>query len=373
MADDPTHIYVDLDILNNDQTTNEDPPHLRFEETRNAPFINNTSEYFCTIIRFSLQLGNSLPIFIPRIQIGQPDVNKTVYSVTIVNRSVTPNVESTVFLTFSPWNTTVSPPTPPLVSQDLSTDYYYVNSYQHFVEMINSALAQANTSANTGQYPPYMEFDNQTNRFALYANKAVFDANTLGAATCQIHFNNRLYQLLSTFPAKFKGNLGEKNYEIVIDSRLSGLRRYYNDAAQFLYAAVSVYQDISTVATWNPVSSIVFCTSLIPVQPSHTGVANLYDGVGTNLVSGGNNANVSSILTDFEVSVNESNQYRPTITMIPQAEYRLVEMNAVTNLNKIDLIAYWKTHYGDLIPLKLQPGCAAHVKLLFRHRRFHNE
>ena len=154
MADDPTHIYVDLDILNNDQTTNEDPPHLRFEETRNAPFINNTSEYFCTIIRFSLQLGNSLPIFIPRIQIGQPDVNKTVYSVTIVNRSVTPNVESTVFLTFSPWNTTVSPPTPPLVSQDLSTDYYYVNSYQHFVEMINSALAQANTSANTGQYPP---------------------------------------------------------------------------------------------------------------------------------------------------------------------------------------------------------------------------
>jgi hypothetical protein len=30
----PMHIYVDLDIVNNDQTTNSDPPQLRFEETR---------------------------------------------------------------------------------------------------------------------------------------------------------------------------------------------------------------------------------------------------------------------------------------------------------------------------------------------------
>ena len=73
------------------------------------------------------------------------------------------------------------------------------------------------------------------------------------------------------------------------------------------------------------------------------------------------------------MTVTENNQYRPTISMNPTSEFRLIEMNSVTNLNKIDLIAYWKTHYGDLIPLKLQPGCAAHVKLLFRHRRFHNE
>jgi hypothetical protein len=84
MSSEPTHIYVDLDILNNDQTTNDDPPHLRFEETRNAPFIDgDTKDYFCSIIRFSLQTGNSLPIFIPRIQTGQTDVNKTVYSVSI--------------------------------------------------------------------------------------------------------------------------------------------------------------------------------------------------------------------------------------------------------------------------------------------------
>ena len=45
-------------------------------------------------------------------------------------------------------------------------------------------------------------------------------------------------------------------------------------------------------------------------------------------------------------------------------------MDNMINLNKIDLLAFWKTHYGELIPLKLQPGCAAHLKILFRHRSF---
>jgi hypothetical protein len=47
---DPTHIYVDLDIVNNDQTTNVNPPQLRFEETRNSPYIDgNSADYYCSI------------------------------------------------------------------------------------------------------------------------------------------------------------------------------------------------------------------------------------------------------------------------------------------------------------------------------------
>ena len=87
-------------------------------------------------------------------------------------------------------------------------------------------------------------------------------------------------------------------------------------------------------------------------------------------MSSGNNSNLTNILTDFEISVTETNQYRPFISYTPQREYRLIDMNSITNLNKIDLLAFWKTHYGELIPLKLPPGCAAHMKILFRHRRF---
>ena len=34
---DPYHIYMDLDVINNDSRS-ESKPQLRFEETRNTPF-----------------------------------------------------------------------------------------------------------------------------------------------------------------------------------------------------------------------------------------------------------------------------------------------------------------------------------------------
>ena len=79
-----THSYLDLDVVNNNLSGDTEDPVLRFEETRNQPFLKgNSSDYFCTIIRFSIQTGNSLPVFIPRIETGQTDVNKTVYKITM--------------------------------------------------------------------------------------------------------------------------------------------------------------------------------------------------------------------------------------------------------------------------------------------------
>ena len=70
----PTHIYLDLDVVNNDQLANADPPPLRFQETRTTPVINgDANDYYCSIIRFSIQTGNTLPVFTPRIQTGQTD------------------------------------------------------------------------------------------------------------------------------------------------------------------------------------------------------------------------------------------------------------------------------------------------------------
>ena len=64
----PIHTYLDLDVVNNNMTSNTNAPQLRFEENRNTPFLEgDSSEYFCSIVRFSIQTGNSLPIFIPRV------------------------------------------------------------------------------------------------------------------------------------------------------------------------------------------------------------------------------------------------------------------------------------------------------------------
>ena len=78
----PIHTYLDLDVVNNNLTSTTVAPQLRFEEIRNTPFLEGgSSEYFCSIVRFSIKAGNSLPIFIPRI--GTSDINKTVCKVTL--------------------------------------------------------------------------------------------------------------------------------------------------------------------------------------------------------------------------------------------------------------------------------------------------
>ena len=75
----PIHTYLDLDVANNNLNRSAVAPQLRFEEVRNSPFLEgDSSEYFCSIDRCSIQTGNSLPIFIPRIETGQADINKTV-------------------------------------------------------------------------------------------------------------------------------------------------------------------------------------------------------------------------------------------------------------------------------------------------------
>ena len=71
-----THIYVDLDVINNDYVN--PPPMLKFEDTRNSPFLSDSSQYYASIIRFSLQTANTLPVFIPKIDKTASDINTTI-------------------------------------------------------------------------------------------------------------------------------------------------------------------------------------------------------------------------------------------------------------------------------------------------------
>jgi hypothetical protein len=94
---DPNHVYLDLDVIKNDYKHDGPPPYLRFEEVRNTPFLDgDSSEYFCSIMRFTMQTGNTLPVFIPRVVIQnsstplefQPSMlnvpqNRTIYSVSL--------------------------------------------------------------------------------------------------------------------------------------------------------------------------------------------------------------------------------------------------------------------------------------------------
>ena len=187
--DDPHHVYLDLDVINNDYKHDGSPPYLRFEEIRNTPFLDgDSSEYFCSIMRFTIQTGNTLPVFLPRVAIQnantpplfRPGLNQLAQNMTIYIVSLAYTYSDTDYIQsapviYIPEDKTAPLPPPPYVKQDFSSKYYYIYNYRHFIDMINTAL---NTSfANLrdalpkigGASPidatvaPYLDFDPHTN------------------------------------------------------------------------------------------------------------------------------------------------------------------------------------------------------------------
>ena len=393
----PIHTYLDLDVVNNNLNSSAAAPQLRFEETRNSSFLEgDTSDYFCSIVRFSIQTGNSLPIFIPRIETGQSDINKTVYKVTLyldLGKEIIFQV--TTSLQFSATDDIAVLPQAPTIQQDMTGTYYYHRCIKDVVTMFNTglqtawtdlaaALPVALTTAKTHIYnvfkstnAPFFEYDYDKCRLVLnvdqvFTNGAYDNTTTGGLAgryVGSLYFNTRFYELLSRLSCTRKNRDGNLNYLHTPDLSTN---RTFKDNAGVSHTMYQTIQEISSIAMWNPIASIVFCTGMLPIFPTNTSLPLTYgDTNNENLSSNGNNSNLTNIISDFEIPVTDSNQYRPIIVYNPSSEYRLIDMHSALNLNKTDISVFWKTQFGEYIPLRLQPGCAAHIKLMFRHKTFY--
>ena len=221
MSSDPFHIYIDLDVLNDDLNPTSRPPALAFEETRTHPFLEgNASNYFVTISRFNIQTGSSLPVFIPSILTGQTDINKTVYTCSIKN-TVT-GLFSTLNIQYVPSNLNTPLPTAPTVSQDYTSRYYYVMNYQDFISMVNTCLAtlwgSIGPTGPLSQMVPYIEFD--PDKYTNILNVAQISF----ASTYEIYFNIRMMQLFTGLPSMFIGYDGELNYKINVAGSINNIR-----------------------------------------------------------------------------------------------------------------------------------------------------
>ena len=139
-------MYADLDVTNNDLTNDINAPSLRFEETRASPYIEGDSaDYLRSIIRFSIQTGSCLPVFISRIEIGQPDVQNTVYAITlsVEGSQGGESRDYTQAIQFSTMDGTAPNPAQPPERQDLSSTYYYMYNYTIVIDMLNTNLQNA--------------------------------------------------------------------------------------------------------------------------------------------------------------------------------------------------------------------------------------
>jgi hypothetical protein len=292
---------------------------------------------------------------------GQNDINKTVYVVSYKN-TLTGEIKQ-LNVSYVPSNLNTPLPSSPLNGQDTQSRYYYVKYYQDFINMVNTTLKTLWTATI---YPPFIEFSPETFQFIFNIPANEF----FTAPSLELYFNIRLFNLFSGIPSIFVGYDGDLNYKINVAGSSQNTRQILGIDGVTKISFIQVYSEVSSIDAWNPINSIVFTSNTLPIVPSQTSPAKLFNSASNGLTSSGT-ANITNIITDFEIPVSAANQYRSEISYVPQGEYRLIDMYSNQDIFKIDLNCYWKNKFGDLIPLLLEPGCSASVKILFRSKHFY--
>jgi len=432
---DPYNLYYDINVVSdyNPTLTGTTAPPLTFNEIRQNPIIKYPEDYLLSVVRFSIETP-TLPIFIPQVLLGQANPNKLIYAwgMSVTDYSVPggqtyylPAQQNWIYV---PDDLTAPPPSGPLVFQDLTSEYYYVNEFSLVLQYANNALKAAfdafnvylagigqptlgqGAPANIAQnYCPQMFYDPGGEIFTLsfplcppalagtappYAYDT-YDQNlkeTPGftGRVIKLYMNTPLSNLLNSFPTVFQGNTqfnlttGTEDMIVVYNNQFqntSGGSRASYPLIQVASAVAAIPQIIvpqehSTTILFSPISALVFSTSLLPVQNtllSKPAIFNFYDGVNSsNLRSSGNNNVTAPVLTDFELQGATGTSSQTRITYTPTAEYRMLDLRGTTPVNAVEVSVFWKDKFSGLHRFNLAAGCAASIKILFRRKDFYN-
>jgi hypothetical protein len=410
----PTQIYYDLDVVNTvqpSQTTAQaaQPNRLTFTEIRSSPIIDNPSDYFLSIVRFSLDTAGSMPLFIPQIELnnsaGGTPWNNTVYYITVEYNPPAAPADRLIKKSRVIWVPQSAiypaPGVVPATIQANTEPYYWCNNIQSFICMMNEALELAYldiiTQAAAAVPPivlpatwiagnnPYFLWDAPSAKLTYVAPALVFQQECLGNGTASgfVYFNNPLFTLFSSMqtfhnytynPSPTSINDTEANYLLKVFNKKGGVGDNYIPAEAAAgttgppYNALFMEQPYSTGATLCPIQSLVFTTTLVPVLPQLIGVPrSLSDNVGTGGATGQND-NISNEITDLVVNLVNGTEYFPNVLYLPTAEYRLIDLQSNAPLYGIQINVLWKDVYGIQHDFFLQNGCSCSLKVMFRKK-----
>ena len=452
----PDYLYYNCDIVNNktDDITFSGlatpDPQVRFNETRDTALIKDSSQYYFSIVRFTMNGPNrDLPLFIPNIQTGQADVNRTTYSVAlsyqqswntnlgVISFNLTPNP---TFITYASetQNATLAPtPRPPLTEQDISSRYYFVYTYQHWLNLVNAALLTAHQAtyaafqAAWAAYPgltdpfPFANFAafqarTQTPRF-IFADESkplfsiFFDSDGFGERLepfipipyapgvagpqtqprLRFFMNTNMYGLFANFPNTYWNRTDIPGFPAAVPegytNEISVVNKFYSNVVDYRIAPYTgvpplgfvpstfqkvywvIQQDYKSVdSLWSPIQSIVFTSSLLPVQneavgqPNVLGTGNIGDSAPTSRSA------FQPIITDIalDLAPGGADDYRQFIYYAPSAEYRLADFAASKQeIRNIDIQVFWKNRLNNqLYPVDMFNLSSVSLKMMFRHK-----
>lgn len=399
MNDTPEHVYLDINVYNQpaENDFNSPPVQLEYIETRQSSILPTPAEEWnMSIVRFQLQTCSGLPIWYPKLVLGQTDPTKLVYKITVRWSPLPPFLpiyyEVSKNIKWYPENVTAKVPEPDSLAgftyQPFS-EYYCAYSSQHIIRVFNATLRDIyeelyNMAVAVG-FPyhedyiySFFELD-QNNRWSLNSDYDLYNYfylrtdrinPPLGQAA--MYINSALYNIICSFPcAKVHEGLSTSSYKmwrfaITNNSNANILTTTTDPERRY----IQTFQEYDSSSLMCPVMGLVFKTSTVPITNTLTSPSTILNSSTNSLLNTGNNSLLAGIMTDFTVGMTDISSYQGVISYTPTAEYRLLPLMGNAKFNEVNISVFWKDETGILRPLYLFSGANYNLKIMFRKKSF---
>jgi len=382
MADDDASIvYFNGDMINiNTVDTGAPDPVIRFTQARmGSTILDNPGDYYLSIIKWQMDCGANLPLFIPVIQPNQTvfNPNLTIYSVCMTAVFGGNNLNYVQPLIYEN-KTGLSPPSGSTI--DHANEYYWMHTYTSFCSMVNTAISTIYNQIVTDYGArdtacPLLVYNDSTNKFSIYCDSYGYgedpDRRSKGEdpdEKWELYFNSNLALLLKNFEYEYNPN-GEN---ASMTYRLMVRNKVYNITDNPFHADTIYYvmtQEWESTDSFSPISGIVFSTGQMETVTEYSG--SLVVLTGNNNVSIVPQNVTETVITDVSLElVGGAHDYKQMMTYSPAGEYRLTDfLGRSRSLKTIDFYVSWKCKYdANTYPVRMPSLGHGNIKIMFRKK-----
>lgn len=340
------------------------------------PLLLKPTDYYGCVSRLKVDMFNN-PLLVPRIRVGQNNVNLTLYNFQMVyNNAGTLIYSDPVPVYYVPSNQYEPIPKPPVVKQDISSGYYYTYDYNSIILMFNTAItaslanlktkpASAGINQIQNATAPYLVFDSTTG-LSLKAPSTYFNYTPNTNFNFTNGFNALLFnQDLETFFNGIQVNriLNTSGDPIVCDNVFCLYDRG-NNLLNNVYT--SQIQSLEEMCYWQSIQTIQVQTSMSIVSEYAQGSSNdNKDGQTSQFIS---------MLTDFQIDPSSTGLggYHTILSYNKVENIRLFNFTSDIPIYKVDCQLYWSDRYNNTYPLFISPRVSVNIKYEFIKKHIFN-
>lgn len=371
-------VYLNVNITGATSSGERWPQLARANRTYNQPIIGTPDEYTLSVNRFDID-SSLIPLLYFRIEDGvaQNNIDLGVYQVAVTsdlggsyNRNVIyePNYTGTIPLPGSPAFR-------PDSRQDLQSPYYYVYSYRHMVDMINTAIALSfadyladPVNIPVVSTPPYLQYIEGVGFQFVWEENWRSDLVAPPASQIALSVNRELYNLLSSLPwrSAVSDIYNPDAYFLIFHRDPLNQNVYVSPGGTFdppydgvVGSFFYTRNEFILFDYWNSLYKIVLISNTLPIAREIVPSQNI-NTLGTSAVIVG-----EGVISDFIPPIGNPGNVRERLIYNPTAEYRRIKMIGKTPLTTVDISVYWEDGEGVLRPLLLVRETLISIKILF--------